>query len=154
MSNWQRWALLAVCGSLGGLVLGCEHRERTVVVHHEEEPEPVIVEREAPPRVIVVEPRHERTVVIQRDEPDVVVVPAPPPPAIIVREPPPRVIIERHAPPPRGQIWINGHWSHEGGRFVWSKGHVEKARPGYKHVDPRWKKTGRGWELQGGYWKR
>jgi len=37
---------------------------------------------------------------------------------------------------------------------VWIKGHHERARPGYKHIDARWKKTRHGWELEEGHWRR
>jgi hypothetical protein len=155
LQNQNRWSMLAACcAAVGGVLIGCErHRERVVV--HEERPDEEVIEQEAPREVVIVERRPERTVVLQREEPDVVIVQEPPRPRVIVERAPPRVIVERHPPRPSGlHVWVNGYWSHDGNRFVWTRGHYEKRPSGYRHVDSRWVRRGGHWELHEGYWSR
>lgn len=107
----------------------------------EREPRPVYVERERQPRKIEVE---RRPVVVERS-----------PSVVIVRERPPTVIVERRPPPPRyAHVWISGCWHHDGHKFVWVKGRYERARPGYRYVEPRWSHGDRGWEFHVGVWQR
>ncbi len=71
-----------------------------------------------------------------------------------MREAPPPVIVERVPRVSSGQIWIAGYYRHDGHRFVWVRGHVERARPGYRYETVRWVRTSRGYERHGGVWIR
>lgn len=111
--------------------------EREVIV---EESPPVVVEERPAPDVVVVE-RH-RPVVVERRRA-----------VVVVREAPPAVIIERRPRPPvYAHLWIDGYWHHDGHRFVWAKGHYERARRGHHYTAARWTRGDRGWELHAGYW--
>ncbi len=75
------------------------------------------------------------------------VVPAPDSP------PPPQV--ESPGPPPNaGAVWIAGHWTWSGGKFVWTPGRWETPPPGQAWVPGRWKKTAAGWVWEPGRWRR
>jgi len=74
---------------------------------------------------------------------------------IIVEVPPPPERYERvpsHAR--QGYVWENGHWRWSGHRYVWVAGHWERARPGYRHVPPRWVQRDGRWEYHARRWDR
>lgn len=74
-------------------------------------------------------------------------------PVIVAEAPPP--------PPPRrraittypGQVWIDGHYIWDGGRYVWRDGYYVRARPGYTYVPGRWRRHGNGHIWVSGQWR-
>jgi hypothetical protein len=70
------------------------------------------------------------------------------------------VEIEEAPPPPRrvvvtprpGFVWIEGRWTHRGGRYVWSDGRWERERSGHRWVQGRWERRGRGHVWVEGHW--
>lgn len=98
-----------------------------------------------------------------------VVAPAPrpvysPQPAVVYPQPVPGPIVYQAPPPPPAEVygvapapgyfWIGGIWLWEGNRHVWHPGHWEAPRHGQVYVPHAWVPTGRGWQLQGGHWRR
>jgi hypothetical protein len=66
------------------------------------------------------------------------------PPAPQAETPPP-------APSPN-DVWVVGTWHHEGGKFVWTKGHYEAKREGFTYEQPRWVQVKGRWEHHPGRW--
>ena len=72
----------------------------------------------------------------------------------------------RVAPPPlryervpharRGYVWAPGYWnwSTRAQRYVWTGGNWVRARPGQRYRPAYWVRTGHGWRLQRGHWRR
>ncbi len=123
---------------------GCsDDRDRDVVYVQEREPRrTTVIERRIEPqpeprRVTVVErgPRHGSNVVIVRE--------APPE---RIREIPPRAA---HA----NEIWVEGHWRHDGKRYVWTAGRYEPARARQTFVQPRWERVDGGYRFVDGHWR-
>jgi hypothetical protein len=61
------------------------------------------------------------------------------------------VEVEEEPPPPRrvvvetrpGYVFVEGHWTRNGGRWVWADGYWERQRSGYIWVPGRWDRRGR-----------
>jgi hypothetical protein len=71
----------------------------------------------------------------------------------VPEEPPlPRDEVRPERPGPRA-IWIDGHWMHSRGQWVWAPGRWER-NPRGEWVPGRWEKTHRGWRWHEGHWKR
>ena len=70
-----------------------------------------------------------------------VVVDAPPPPRA-------EVVVARP-----GFIWVHGHWTRPGGRWVWRDGYYERERPNHVYVEGRWERRGRGHVWVDGGWR-
>jgi hypothetical protein len=50
---------------------------------------------------------------------------------------PPAPRYERHVERP-GHVWINGHYTHVNGQYIWNAGRFERERAGYRWREPRW----------------
>ncbi len=62
---------------------------------------------------------------------------------------------EAESPPPApssNDVWVVGTWRHEGGKFVWTKGHYEARREGFTYEQPRWVQVKGRWEHHAGRW--
>lgn len=72
--------------------------------------------------------------------------------------PPPAPMYEVVPAPRPGYVWAPGAWHWENGRHVWSRGHWEVMRTGYRFVPDRWEKTyvsGREqWQFHPSRWER
>merc|ERR1711969_351799 len=74
---------------------------------------------------------------------------------VVVRSappPPPRVVVGP-APYP-GAVWVRGHYTWSGSRYVWSRGRWVRPRAGYVYVQPRYVRRGGGYVLVRGGWQR
>jgi hypothetical protein len=79
----------------------------------------------------------------------------PPAGVVVVRTPPPVPVVETAPPSPDpGAVWVRGHWTWNGARYVWVPGHWEQGRPGGHYVPGRWIRRGRGWVHVPGHWRR
>jgi len=161
MSALRHRYVWLLTGLLFAGVAGChDDNDRKVRYRHERPAERrtrVDVTVNEPERRAVVEPGESDVIVeaeppVVIDEPDRVII-ARRRPTIVVHEVPPTVIVERRPPPPsRVHIWVEGHWRHDGHRFVWAQGRYEKVHRGKHYVQPRWIHTERGWALYEGHW--
>ncbi len=65
---------------------------------------------------------------------------------------PPAPEAENPGPAPSpGEVWSEGTWKSNGGKFTWIKGHWEAKRDG-TYQQPRWVKVGNKWEHHPGRW--
>jgi hypothetical protein len=64
--------------------------------------------------------------------------------------PPPRAVVVETRP---GFIFIQGHWSRNGGRWEWRDGYWERERSGYVWDEGRWETRGRGHVWVEGRWR-
>lgn len=73
-----------------------------------------------------------------------------------IRTPPPPARVEvRPAPPFPGGIWIDGHWEHRHGDWVWSPGFWDRRpEPGAHWVPGHWEERPGGWRWVPGHWRR
>jgi hypothetical protein len=55
------------------------------------------------------------------------------------------------APAP-SDVYVQGNWRYQGGRYVWSKGHWEPPRSGAQLVQGRWVEVGGKWEHHPARW--
>lgn len=84
-----------------------------------------------------------------------VVTPAPSVRETVVVEAPPAPRVETVGVPPTAEhVWIPGHWTREGDRWVWVGGRFE-ARPSTTsvYVPGHWEMRGNGYVWREGYWK-
>jgi WXXGXW repeat (2 copies) len=65
--------------------------------------------------------------------------------------PPPREEVVVYRP---GQIWVHGHWRHDGNQYVWHSGYYERERPGHVYLEGRWVKRGHELVWIDGAWRR
>ena len=70
----------------------------------------------------------------------------------VEEEPPPPQEVVVAAPRP-GFIWIEGHWTWNGGRYVWNNGYYERERVGQVWEQGRWERRGRGHVWVDGQWR-
>jgi hypothetical protein len=64
--------------------------------------------------------------------------------------PPPRAVVVETRP---GFIFIQGHWTNSGGRWVWRDGYWERERAGYVWDEGRWENRGRRHVWVEGRWR-
>jgi hypothetical protein len=74
------------------------------------------------------------------------------------------VLAIRIAPPaPRHEVvpaarhgyeWAPGFWNWSGRKFVWTKGHWERARTGHAFQAAKWEQDGSNWRLKRGGWTK
>jgi hypothetical protein len=84
----------------------------------------------------------------------VAMAPAPALADITVRFGPPPI---RHEVVPMvtsGYVWVPGYWNFNGHRYVWVRGHRERARHGRRWVAPRWHEDRGRWRQERGRWDR
>jgi hypothetical protein len=74
--------------------------------------------------------------------------------AVTVGTPPPPALVEvQPIVPFYGAVWIDGHYSHEHGRYIWMPGrYVKPPRHGSRWIPGYWEKHHRGWKWHPGYW--
>jgi hypothetical protein len=75
--------------------------------------------------------------------------------AVVVPEAPPPPKHEAvGAPPNASQVWVEGYWSYQDGRWAWISGHWE-TRPTATAawVPGHWDHTNVGWVWRPGYWQ-
>ena len=65
--------------------------------------------------------------------------------------PPPRVVVMPVRP---GHVWVDGHWTWSGGRWVFVNGHYQAVRHGHRWVPGHWQATPRGHRWVPGHWVR
>ena len=72
---------------------------------------------------------------------------------VYVSEQPPAPRDEVKLPRPNtNAVWIDGHWKHSGGQWIWAPGHWVKNPKG-QWIAGHWQKTPRGWKWIEGHWK-
>ena len=77
------------------------------------------------------------------------------PRVVVVRQAPPPVIVETvPACPHPGWVWRPGYYRPVGSRFVWIKGSYCAPRHGYVYSQPRYVRSGRGFEFHAAVWKK
>ena len=97
-------------------------------------------------RVIVREPARQTVVVKKQPGPDQVY--------IVTKRPPPPRREARPRRPSRRHVWVGGHWSWRGSKYVWVKGRwTVPPRHGGRWVAGHWSKRGGGWAWVAGYWR-
>ena len=67
--------------------------------------------------------------------------------------PPPPPVQEAVPQVPAGFFWIPGYWYWDGHRHLWADGHLERSRPGYRWVAPRWDNHGQYHHYEPGRWE-
>jgi hypothetical protein len=72
-----------------------------------------------------------------------------------VKKSPPakKITIVKTVPQHSNAIWIEGHWSWTGEKYIWWKGYWVKHRKNYIWVSGKWVKQPKGWMWVAGYWK-
>jgi WXXGXW repeat (2 copies) len=75
------------------------------------------------------------------------------------------IVVDEEPPPPRrvviiqkpGHIWIEGHWTRNGGRWDWNDGYYKRERADSDWRPGRWERRGHGhvwiegnWQVRGG----
>ena len=55
---------------------------------------------------------------------------------------------------PSGWVWVPGYWTYNGHRYVWVRGHRERAHRGRHWVAPRWYEDRGHWRHDRGRWDR
>ena len=73
---------------------------------------------------------------------------------VVVRIAPPPPRDEPVPGPRRGMVWVPGNWDWNGRRYVWRRGHWERARRGYRYRSHEWVENGGRWEQRRGGWDR
>ena len=73
---------------------------------------------------------------------------------VIVRVAPPAPRVEVVPAARAGYVWAPGYWNWRGHRYVWVRGHWERARRGFVYREPRWEQRGDRWYLDRGAWAR
>lgn len=56
--------------------------------------------------------------------------------------------------PVLGQVWLSGYWAWGGGHHHWVPGRWAAPRHGHDWVPHRWERSGGGWRLNQGHWRR
>lgn len=74
---------------------------------------------------------------------------------IIVPDAPPAPRVETvTVAPSGGHVWVPGHWTREGDRWVWTSGRYElRPTPTAVYVPGHWENQGTGYVWREGYWK-
>ena len=74
---------------------------------------------------------------------------------VTVDAPPPAPQVETIGVAPSGEhVWVPGHWSREGDRWVWMSGRWEmRPTPTAVYVPGHWEAQGSGYVWREGYWK-
>lgn len=68
--------------------------------------------------------------------------------------PPPPPRYEAVPVVPSGWVWVPGYWNWNGHRYVWMRGHRERAHRGRHWVEPRWYEDHGRWRQHRGRWDR
>jgi hypothetical protein len=53
-----------------------------------------------------------------------------------------------------GYIWLGGYWNWVSGAYSWVPGRWSAPRAGYHWVQPTWARSGNGWRMSRGGWRR
>lgn len=56
--------------------------------------------------------------------------------------------------PVLGHVWLAGYWGWGGGRHQWVPGHWSAPRAGHAWVPHAWVRSGNGWRMNPGHWRR
>ncbi len=73
-----------------------------------------------------------------------------------------RTYLVADAPPPAreevvvsrpGEVWVQGHYARDSGRWKWVDGHSVRERPGYAYVAGRWERRPQGHVWIAGGWR-
>lgn len=114
--------------------------------------QPVIVQQQQQPYV------EEQPTYVQQQQPvyvDEEPVYVDEPRVVVVRQAPPPVIVETVPVCPHpGWVWRPGYYRPVGSRFVWIRGSYCAPRHGYVYSQPRYVRSGRGFEFHAAAWKR
>lgn len=53
-----------------------------------------------------------------------------------------------------GYVWVHGHWTNTGRRWVWQNGYYARERQGYVYVEGGWHRRGNRHVYRDGVWRR
>ena len=73
---------------------------------------------------------------------------------VVVDTPPAPEVETMGVAPSANHVWIPGHWTRQGDRWMWSSGHWDlRPTSSSVYVPGHWEKRGDGYLWREGYWK-